>query len=55
MLQTNLSMKHNHRHREKTGGCQGERGPLERRMEWEFGVSRCRLLYIGWIKKGAIV
>ena len=20
-------------------------------MEWEFGVSRCKLLYIGWINK----
>ena len=22
-----------------------------RGMEWEFGVSRCKLLYIGWINK----
>ena len=21
------------------------------RMEWEFGISRCKLLYIGWINK----
>ena len=24
---------------------------VEGRMEWEFGVSRCKLLYIGWINK----
>ena len=20
-------------------------------MEWDFGISRCKLLYIGWINK----
>ena len=29
MIKTNLSVKQNHRHREKTGGCQGERGLRE--------------------------
>ena len=24
---------------------------VEGRMEWKFGLSRCRLLYIGWINK----
>ena len=23
-------------------------------MEWEFGVSRCKLLYIGWINNKVI-
>ena len=35
------------RHREQTCGCPGERGG----MNWEFGVSRCKLLYIEWINK----
>ena len=35
------------RHKEQTCGCQGER----RGMTWEFGVSRCKLLYTEWINK----
>ena len=44
----NLSMKQKqtHRHREQTCGCQGKGGGG---MEWEFGVSRCKLVYIEWI------
>ena len=40
----NLSMKQKqtHRYREQTCGCQGEGG--RRGMDWEFGVSRCKLL-----------
>ena len=30
----------------QTGGCQGE--GVGGRMEWEVGVSRCKLLYIEW-------
>ena len=39
----NLSMKQKqiHRHTEQTSGCQGGSGEGE--MEWEFGVSRCKL------------
>ena len=49
MTQTNLSRKQieNHGHRERTGGCQGGGG--QGGMEWEAGVSRCKLLYIEWI------
>ena len=45
----NLSMKQKqiHRHREQTCGCQ--RGGGGRGMDWEFGISRCKLLYIEWI------
>ena len=41
----NLSMKQRqtHRPREQTCGCQG------RGMDWEFGVSRCKLLHLEWI------
>ena len=41
--------KQTHGHREQAGGCQGGGG--EGGMDWEFGVSRCKLLYIGWINK----
>ena len=27
----------------------------ERGMEWEFGISRCKLLYIGWIKSKVLL
>ena len=31
----------------KTCGCQGE--GAKGGMDWEFGISRCKLLYIEWI------
>ena len=31
----------------KGEGCGG-------RMDWEFGISRHKLLYIGWINKGLL-
>ena len=40
MTQIKLSMKQAHRHRQQTYGCQ--RGG----MDWEFGINRCKLLYI---------
>ena len=41
-----MKQKQTHRHREQTCGLQGGgRGG----MESEFGVSRCKLLYIEWI------
>ena len=44
----NLSMKQEktHRHREEACGCQKGNGAG---MEWKFGVSRCKQLYIEWI------
>ena len=47
MTQMNVSMKQKqtHRYRQQTCGCQGGgRGG----KDWEFGISRCKLLYIGW-------
>ena len=49
MTQMNFSMKQTHRHREQTCGCQGGG------MEWEFGVSSCQLLYIGWINNKVLL
>ena len=42
-----------HRHREQTCGCQGEGGGGG--MDWEFGVSRCKLLYIEWINNKVLL
>ena len=46
MAQTNLSVKQNLRHRDPwvPRGGEGRGG-----MEWQFGISRIKLLYIGWI------
>ena len=45
----NLSAKQKktHKHREQTCGCQGEEG--ESGIDWEFGVSRFKLLHLEWI------
>ena len=47
----NLSMKQkqNQGHREETSGCQGGGGG--RGMDWKFGISRCKLVYIKCIKQ----
>ena len=42
-----LSMKQKNGHREQTSGCQG--GGVWGGMEGEVGISRCKLLCIGWI------
>ena len=41
-----MKQKQNHGHREQTGGCQGGEGQGR-----EVGISRCKLLYIEWIKQ----
>ena len=53
MTQINLSMKQKqtHRHREQTCGCQGGGVVGD---GWEFGISRCKLLYIEWINNKAL-
>ena len=48
----NLSMKQTHGHREQTCGCQGGR---EGGLDWEFGISRCKLLYIEWINNKVLL
>ena len=54
MTQMNLSMKQKqtHRHREQTCGCQGAGGG---KMEWEFRISRCKLVYIEWINNKVLL
>ena len=52
----NLSMKQKQtqRHREETCGCQGG-GEMGGRIDWEFGISRCKLLYIEWINNKVLL
>ena len=44
-----LKQKQTHRHREQTCGCQGGG------MDWEFGISGCKLLYIEWINNKVLL
>ena len=48
MTQMNSSTKRTHRHREQACGYQGGR-EVKVEMKWEFGISRCKLIYRGWI------
>ena len=51
----NLStkQKQTHRHREQTCGCQ--RGGAGGGKDWEFGISRCKLLHIVWINNKVLL
>ena len=53
MAQMNLSaeQKETHRHEEQTWGCRG--GGTGR--DWEFGVSRCKLLHLKWISNDVLL
>ena len=55
MAQMNLStkQKQTHRHREQTCGCQGRGGGSG--IEWEFGVSRGKLLHLEWINNKVLI
>ena len=45
--QMNLSTKQKQTHREQACGCQGGGGCGGK--DWESGITRCKLLYVGWI------
>ena len=49
MMQMNIpsEQKQTHRHKEQTCGSQREGGKV---MDWEFGVSRYKLVYREWIE-----
>ena len=46
-MNVSMKQKQTHRHREQTCSCQGGGG--KGGMEWQFGISRCKLLHTGWI------
>ena len=56
MTQMNLStkQKQTQRLREQTCGCQAGKGG-EGGMDWESGISRCKLLYIEWINNKVLL
>ena len=45
--------KQTHRHREQTSGCLGGWG--RGGVGGEFGISRCKLLYIEWINNKVLL
>ena len=51
MAQINQSTekKQTHGLEKQTCGCQGGWGGGESGMDWEFGISRCKLLHLEWI------
>ena len=53
-MKLSTKQKQTHRHREQTCGCQGEVGGREG-LDWEFGTSRCTLLYIEWINNKVVL
>ena len=55
MTQMNVSMKQKQtlRHKEQTCVCSEGRAGGE--MEWEPGISRCKLLYIEWLKNKVLL
>ena len=55
MTQMNLStkQKETHRHREQPY-CQGGGGRGEG-MDWDLGISRCKVVYIGWINSKVLL
>ena len=55
MTQMNLYMnqEQNRGHEELTGGCQG--GGVQGGVEWEVGVSKCKLFCIEWINSKVVL
>ena len=55
MIQINITMKkrQTHRYREQTCGCQAGAGRGGK--DWEFGISRGKVLYIGWINNKVLL
>ena len=47
-----MKQKQTHRHREQICGCQGGG---EGGKDWEFGISRCKLVHRGWIKNNVLL
>ena len=48
-----MKQKQTHRHREQNCGCKGGRSGGW--MDWEFGVSRCKLIHTEWRKNKVLL
>ena len=48
-------IKQTHEHGEQTCGCQGGGGGEGSEMDWEFGVSICKLLYLECISNEVLL
>ena len=53
-ISTSRKQKQTHTHREQMCVCQGVSG-FGRREKWECGISRCKLLHIGWINNKGLL
>ena len=53
-MNLSTTQRQTHRHRDQTCGCQGRGGGGEG-MDWEFGISRCKLVYLGWINNKVLL
>ena len=51
-MNVSMKQKKTHRHREQTCGYEAGRW---KGKEWEFGISRGRLVYIGWINNKVLL
>ena len=52
MTQINISTKQTHKYRKQTVVPKGGGGVGK---DWEFEISRCKLLYIGWINNKVLL
>ena len=51
-MNLSVEQKQTYRHREQTCGCHGDG---RSGMDWEFGVSRCKLLHLEWLEKEVLL
>ena len=49
-MNTSTKQKQTHRHREQTRACRGG-WQIGGGKDWELGINRCKLVYIGRINK----
>ena len=52
-MNISTEQKQTHGRREQSCGCQGVGGGT--RMDWEFGVSRYKLLHLEWISNEVLL
>ena len=52
-MNLSTAQKQTHRHDEQTCGCQMGGGGSG--MDGEFGIGRCKLMYLGWISNKVLL